>query len=277
MHLAFKVARGNESRLLNVPLQTPNSSGQDLRILDLGCGMGIWLLDIAEQYPNTEYLGVDFCAMEPPALLNNVTIRSEVDYEEFWDFDEHLHSWDFIHLQKALGSVSNWGQIYFNILLHLKPGTGWFESVEIDLTPRCDDDSLRPGMLSQWYEYINQAYDMAGRSITYNENTGTDLEQAGFTDIRHERCFLPLNGWPHDRKDHTTGMGYNIALSPSENKTGGYGMDAMSVAPLTRVLQWPVERAHQLCEDALSQASDTNVKVYNWLHVWSARAPEAAA
>jgi SAM-dependent methyltransferase len=273
MHQLFKVARGKERRLLNAPFQasTGSAPGDRQRILDLGCGTGIWLLDIAEVYPEAECVGVDLHQMGPPALLTNVTLRANTDYETPWSLGER--SWDLIHLQCALGSVSSWEQLYFKVIQSLKPDTGWFESVEIDLTPRCDDGSLQPGMLSQWYEYITQVYTVLSRPIVYNENTGAELEKAGFRDIRHERYLLPLNGWPLDRKDHTAGMWYNIALSAGENKTGGFGMEAISLAPLTRVFNWPVEHARQLCEDALQQASDPNVKVYNWLHVWSARAP----
>jgi ubiquinone/menaquinone biosynthesis C-methylase UbiE len=275
MHQLFKVARGKERRLLNAPFQeaTATTSPDNLRILDLGCGTGIWLLDMAEVYQDAECLGVDLNQMGPPVVLKNVTLRAGQDYEMPWSFGDH--SWDLIHLQCALGSVSHWEQMYANILRHLKPGTGWYESVEIDMTPRCDDGSLgqRPGMLSQWYDYIYQVYNVLSRPIAYNENTGADLERAGFVDIRHERYLLPLNGWPLERKDHTAGMWYNIALSAGEDKTGGYGMEAISLAPLTRVFHWPVEHARQLCEDALKQASDPTVHAYNWLHVWSARAP----
>ena len=273
MHQLFKVARGKERRLLNAPFQASTSSvpGDAPRILDLGCGTGIWLLDMAEIYPEAECLGVDLHHMGPPSVLDNVTLRGNMDYETPWSLGER--SWDLIHLQCALGSVSSWEALYQKIIRHLKPGTGWFESVEIDLTPRCDDGSLPAGMLSQWYEYISQVYSVLSRPIVYNQNTGAELERAGFCDIRHQQYLLPLNGWPLDRKDHAAGMWYNISLSAGENKTGGYGMEAMSLAPLTRVYEWPVEHARQLCEDALRQASDPNVHVYNWLHVWSARAP----
>ena len=273
MHKLFNVVRGRERRLLNAPFQAAMSGvpGDAPRILDLGCGTGIWLLDMAEIYPDAECLGVDLHHMGPPSVLDNVTLRGNMDYETPWSLGER--SWDLIHLQCALGSVSSWEQLYQKVMRHLKPGTGWFESVEIDLTPRCDDGSLQEGMLSQWWGYISQVYSVLSRPIVYNQNTGADLERAGFIDIRHEQYLLPLNGWPLDRKDHKAGMWYNIALSAGENNTGGYGMDAISLAPLTRVYQWPVEHARQLCEDALKQASDPNVHVYNWLHVWSARAP----
>lgn len=273
MHQLFKVARGKERRLLSAPFQanTSGAPGDSPRILDLGCGTGIWLLDMAEEYPEAECLGIDLHQMGPPALLKNVTIRASIDYEMPWSLGEQ--SWDLIHLQCALGSVTNWGHLYFKIIQHLKPGTGWFESVEIDLNPRCDDGSLGNGKLPSWYRYISQVYHALNRPIIYDENTGAELERAGFIDIHHEQYLLPLNGWPLDRKDHTAGMWYNIALSAGENKTGGFGIDAISLLPLTKIFSWPVEHVRQLCEDALKEASDPNIKVYNWLHVWSARAP----
>ena len=47
----------------------------------------------------------------------------------------------------------------------------------------------------------------------------------------------------------------------------------MSLAPLARIYQWPVDHVRQFISDALKQVSDTNIHAYNVLHVWTARAP----
>jgi trans-aconitate methyltransferase len=272
MHTLFLTARSD--RLLNAPFEEKPPSGPTgnrSRVLDLGCGTGIWLLAMAERYKNTELLGIDLAGMGPESLLPNVELRFPCDYESPWSLGER--SWDIIHLQMGLGSVANWSMLYHKVLNHLRPGVGWFEQVEIDLTPRCDDGTMTDGALKVWYENLVGATSAIGRSIAYDPQTRQKLKDTGFTDIKEERYLLPYNGWPADRKDHRVGLWYQIALSEGHENTGGYGMEAMSLAPLSRIYQWPVDHVRRLCSDALQQVSDTKVHGYNYLYVWTARAP----
>jgi SAM-dependent methyltransferase len=272
MHTMFLTARSDT--LLNAPFEEKPPSGPTgnrSRVLDLGCGTGIWLLAMAERYKNTELLGIDLAGMGPESLLPNVELRFPCDYESPWSLGER--SWDIIHLQLGLGSVANWSMLYHKVLNHLRPGVGWFEQVEIDLTPRCDDGTLNDGALKVWYEHLVGATSAIGRSIEYDPQTGQKLRDIGFTDIKEEQLKLPLNGWPLDRKEHRVGLWYHIALSEGHEDTGGYGVEAMSLAPLSRIYRWPVDHVRRLCSDALLQVSDGKVHAYNRLHVWTARAP----
>jgi SAM-dependent methyltransferase len=272
MHTLFLTARSK--RLLNAPFQERPPSGPTgnrTRVLDLGCGTGIWLLAMAEKYNNTELLGIDLAGMGPESLIPNVELRFPCDYESPWSLGER--SWDIIHLQMGLGSVANWSLLYHKVLSHLRPGVGWFEQVEIDFTPRCDDGTLNDGALNIWYQHLVGATSAIGRSIAYDPLTGQKLKEIGFTDIREEQIIIPYNSWPADKKDRDVGQWYRIALSESQELECCYGMEAMSLAPLSRIYQWPVDHVRRLVSDALQQVSNTNIHAYNRLHVWTARAP----
>lgn len=274
MHALLRAAR--EEKLLNAPTKAlelpPGPTGERSRVLDLGCGTGIWLNAMAEKWPEAEFLGVDMNMMGPATLLPNVDIRVPWDYESPWALGEE--SWDIIHLQMALGSVQNWGTLYRRILTHLKPGSGWFESVEIDFQPRCDDGTLQGGRLVEWWErYVRDAFKTVERPIEYNEGTGAALMEAGFKDVQHVSIRIPLNSWPPDKNEHLSGQWWTIAMSPGVQGTGGYGMEAYSLAALTRIYGWPADHVRRLCEEALAQAADPNVHAYNNLHIWWARAP----
>lgn len=274
MHTMFLTARGE--KLLNAPFQQRPITGFNSdrsRVLDLGCGTGIWMLDMAQRYKDTDFVGLDLCAQGPSTLLDNVEMRWPCDYESPWTLGEG--SWDIIHLQMGLGSVANWPALYHKILIHLRRGVGWFEQVEIDLTPRCDDGTLAEGALKDWYGYLVGATQAGGRCFGYNPNTRNLLVEAGFTDIREEVFKLPLNGWPTDRKDHRVGLWYNIALSEGHQGTGGRGMEAMSLAPLTRHYRWRPDHVRRLCAEALMQVNDVKAHAYHELHIWSARSARA--
>lgn len=272
MHTLLRTARNQ--KMLNARFQERQPSGPTgnrTRVLDLGCGTGIWLLAMAEENPHLELLGIDLAGMGPESLIPNVELRFPCDYESPWSLGER--SWDIIHLQLALGSVANWSMLYHKVLNHLRPGVGWFEQVEIDFTPRCDDGTLNDGALKVWYQHLVGATSAIGRSIAYDPLTGQKLKETGFTDITEEQIIIPLNGWPADEKDREVGRWYQIAFTDDPKLEATFGMEAMSLAPLSRIYQWPVDHVRRLVTDAMRQLSDPNVHAYNRLHVWTARAP----
>lgn len=283
MHTMIKVLRGPTNKLVHCPTDTLSKRPVSLadyhdraRVLDLGCGTGIWMLDMAKIYPDAQFVGVDIHNMGPPTLLPNISIRAPWDYETIWAMGER--SWDLIHLQMGLGSVGDWLGLYRKVIRHLLPGRGWFEQVEIDFEPRCDDGTLTRGRLSEWWElFVKPVYEESKRPLHYDGlRIQRELQAAGFVDIQRVTYQLPLNGWPQHASERRAGMWWNIALSSGHESTSGLGLEAMSLAALCKYGggSWTPEQVRRLCDEALQQASDPNIHAYNLLHVWWARAPE---
>lgn len=274
MHTMVLAARPRPYRLHFAPFATePNpDTGERPRVLDLGFGTGIWLLDMAEKYPNVDFHGVDLHNMAPDGLLYNILLRSPVDYESPWSVGES--SIDLIHLQMALGSVSNWLALYEKIYRHLKPG-GYIEHVEIDWTPRCDDDTLPSSWYTKWWHtYVGPPYNVAGRPITFNPQTQQLLESRGFINVRHEQYRIPTNGWSNIKSEHVSGTWWENAMASGDGR--GHGFEALSLAVLTHYQGWSAEHARKLCEDAMADAGNPNIHAYNWLHIyWAQKPPDA--
>lgn len=282
MHTMIKVLRGQANKLTHSPTDALARRPASLadyndrpRVLDLGCGTGIWMLDMAKQYPDAQFVGVDIHNMGPPTLLPNISIRAPWDYETIWAMGEH--SWDLIHLQMGLGSVGDWLGLYRKIIQHLIPGRGWFEQVEIDFEPRCDDGTLLPGRLIDWWKlFVKPVYEESKRPLHYDgQRIARELRAAGFVDIHSADFQLPLNGWSPNPTERRAGMWWNIALSSGDETTSGLGLEAMSLAALCKYGggSWTPTQVRRLCNEALVQASDPNVHAYMSLHVWYARAP----
>jgi len=272
MHTMILAARPRKGRLHHAPFNPrPDPvTGDHPRVLDIGSGTAIWLLDMAEKYADTEFYGVDMTNMAPEGLYHNIDVRSPVDYESPWAMGEG--SFDYIHLQMGLGSVGNFPLLYEKIYRHLKPG-GWFEHVEIDFAPQCMDKTLPPeGLLMKWWHtYVAPPYGVVGRPIVYDPNTEHLLHQKGFSNIKHEEYMLPLNGWSGETSRHVSGTWWEHAMSFGEGR--GHGLEALSLAVLTRVQGWSPEHARRLCEDALREATDPAIHAYNTLHIWWAQKP----
>lgn len=282
MHTMFMVVRDSGKRLTNCPTQhlTVQTSGwqQPPRVLDLGCGTGIWMLEMAQKFPHVEFVGVDLHHMGPPKLEPNVTYVAPWDYTSHWALGEK--SWDLIHLQMGRGSVQDWQKLYEKVLQHLVPGTGYFESVELDYEPRFMEGTPRPGTLAGWWEkYVKPAYEQATRPLHFDPATKEILERMGFKDVEHRQYMIPLNEWPPDDQapdylaNRRAARWWQVAMGPGDDGNGGRGLEALSLAPLCRGWHWPAEDVKRLCKDALVEASDPNVHAYNVLHVITARAP----
>src|SRR5437868_13764919 len=61
-HLYCFVWEGNYSSPMAKRLKEGNTS-----VLDIGCGPGIWILDMAQKYPQTSFIGIDISSMFPPS------------------------------------------------------------------------------------------------------------------------------------------------------------------------------------------------------------------
>ncbi|KAF2182567.1 S-adenosyl-L-methionine-dependent methyltransferase [Zopfia rhizophila CBS 207.26] len=248
-HKLFLVARRDQLHQAPIP---PN---WEPRILDLGCGTGIWAIDMADRYLNAEVLGLDLVNIQPEKIPPNLRFRVPRDYESPWSLGED--SWDLIHLRMACGSVSSWPELYQKIYTHLRPGSGWIEHVEIDLEPRCDDHTLSPdSALVKWYNYLADATARVSRPIGYNHQTRQMLQAAGFIDIQEIVIRAPYSSWPNDPHQKEIGRWYNLGITE--------GLEALSIAAFTRVNRWdPHEHVKPLIDAVRAQICNKKIHAYN--------------
>jgi len=261
-HQFFAVARRGQLHQAPVPVETHVQP----RKLDIGCGTGIWAIDMADKYLNAEVLGLDLVNIQPEKIPPNLRFRVPRDYESPWTLGED--SWDLIHLRMACGSVTSWPELYQKIFSHLKPGTGWIEHIEIDMEPRCDDHTLPPdSMLTKWYGWLADATHRASRPIAYEHNTRQLLQSSGFIDIQETVIRVPYNTWPNDPHQKDIGRWYNLGLTE--------GLEALTFAPLTRVYGWDLNaHVRPLLENVRRELCNRKIHAYNNIHIWTARRPQ---
>ncbi|KAI1965367.1 hypothetical protein LOZ58_001214 [Ophidiomyces ophidiicola] len=263
-HKMLCVARNGNLHV--APINRPNkeaSGDPGPRILDLGCGTGIWAMDMARQYPDADVYGVDLAPIQPSNPPLNCAFYSPRDYESQWLLGEE--SFDFIHLQMGCGSVTDWRTVYHRVIEHLRPGA-YFEQVEIDFEARSDGYTLGPSHpLSVWYRLLKEAMDTGRRPIAFDRRTIPRLENAGFVDITHSAIPLPLSMWGTDRHSMELGKWYSLAFSESAL--------ALLWAPLARMKNMPFDEINRLAEQAKAEAYKKDLRGYNVLHIFTARKP----
>ena len=238
----------------------PRPTG-NARFLDLGCGTGFWAIDSAKRYPNSYVLGVDIVATQPPNHPSNCEFSTPFDFERSWVKQGKL--WDVIHLQLGCGCMSDWPSVYRQAFAHLHPG-GWFEHLEIDFEPRCDNGSLNGMALPYWYQQLKKATEKLGHPLAHSfQGTVAELHKAGFAEISHYCIRLPLNPWPLGVQSRHIGCWYNLAMTQS--------IETLSLAPFSRAFGWPLSTIQCLAADVKSEILQTRVHSYNILHVYIAQ------
>lgn len=89
------------------------------------------------------------------------------------------------------GSVANWPGLYARIFDHLRCDA-WFEQLEVNFEPRCNDLPPEKGHLRFWYESLKTATDRLKRLLAHSpEKTLQWLQEAGFDRIRQRDRVTP--------------------------------------------------------------------------------------
>lgn len=73
------------------------------RVLDAGCGTGIWAIDFADEHPESEVLGIDLSPIQPSFIPPNVSFQVD-DLEQDWIFN---NKFDFIYARMLTGSFQD--------------------------------------------------------------------------------------------------------------------------------------------------------------------------
>ncbi|THC92165.1 hypothetical protein EYZ11_008380 [Aspergillus tanneri] len=224
-------------KLIHVPLPPTG------RFLDLGCGTGIWAIDLAKAYPEAVVVGVDLSPIQPSNSPQNCDFYAPFDFEFPWRMGSGF--WDVIRLQMCSGSVTSWPELYNQVFAHLRPGA-WLEQLEIDLEPRCENRTKDGSALQYWYQSLKWATEVTLRPIHHRCNTTlSQLQKAGFTDIRHKQITLPLNQWHLRCQKQHIGLWYGRVFFDS--------IEPLSLAPFTRILRWTPEEIHRLITDVKTE------------------------
>ncbi|KAN0061562.1 hypothetical protein ACQY0O_006409 [Thecaphora frezii] len=105
------------------------------RVLDVGCGAGSWCLDMALEWQQTEFIGLDVCPVQTPLAPMS---QPELERRISWvvaNFLETLpfpdNSFDFVHIRHLQQAIpeDRWGDVITEVERVLAPG-GKVEIVE---------------------------------------------------------------------------------------------------------------------------------------------------
>ncbi|KAI8983992.1 hypothetical protein BDF20DRAFT_857399 [Mycotypha africana] len=277
MHYILKATfHGNFIAPVQHLLESPLTLKGSTKVLDIGCGPGTWILEMATEFPNAEFYGIDDCPLFPSHIkpinshfrLHNIFKGLPFKDAEF----------DYIHMRMMIYYFSP-GELAFllnEIGRVLKPG-GYFEIVDTNYTIR------HPGPASNKIVNIDLKHTLHAASTSYPTIHATNIASAPsestnnhpifsflllnpnddghssgnsfigrFIDICQEHAVLPLGDWPDNgdpkiAKLHS--LNFQLLLSSITTNNVGRNSQRMHMQQTT---SWPLvdkETIHTILDE----------------------------
>ncbi|KAM0550592.1 hypothetical protein ACHAPJ_008850 [Fusarium lateritium] len=238
------------------PLENPQ------KIIDVGTGTGSWAIDMGDEYPSAEVIGIDLSPIQPPWVPPNVRFLVD-DAEATWLYSDN--SLDLVHLRNMSTAIKDWPALLEQIYRALKPG-GWIELPEFRWVYGCDDGTLRPDFTPpQMVDNIKAGLAKFGIEMHAAEKNEDRLRDAGFVNIRHEIKKVPVGPWPKDKNLKMIGL-YNRSVIYD-------GLQAITMGPYTRGLGWTPEEVEIFLVRVRKDLMDPSVHSYVHFHSLCAQKP----
>lgn len=176
------------------------------RCLDLGCGNGSWIMDVARDFPHCEAVAVDLVPMQSLTMPPN--LRSEVDdinlgLEHFYGDFNMVHAW------LIASGIKDYGQLIDQISHVLRPG-GLIDVMEWDFHVydsnfndiKLSTNELGPPWLARFVTFVQSAMRNRGGDIDGPARMETLIRNhPSFENLVHRDHWIPPSPWVKDQPD----------------------------------------------------------------------------
>ncbi|KAL1893852.1 hypothetical protein Cpir12675_003920 [Ceratocystis pirilliformis] len=234
-----------------------------MRILDLGCGTGIWAIEMADEFSQAEVYGIDLSPIQPDWVPPNCHFHVD-DYEDEWTWRED-EKFDYIHGRALGGTCADWTIFYQKIKNNLKPGA-WCEIQEYDAWVFSDDDSCdRARWTMDWVDKLDIASRKFGRTMNVARFHKQWMIDAGFEDVHEEIVRIPIGPWPKDPHLKELGRFEQIHMQMS--------VESHTLALFTRIWGYTEEQARLLIEGVKRDFRNKDLHLITSYRFISGRAP----
>ncbi|KAI8329533.1 S-adenosyl-L-methionine-dependent methyltransferase [Chlamydoabsidia padenii] len=164
------------------------------KVLDIGTGAGTWTLEMASEFSETDFYGIDLAPMYPSTIKPNNAYFQQHDMLDGLPFPDE--SFDFIYMRQMMTAVSKQQchALLTEIARVLKPN-GYLEIVDVEYQiqrPGPISSSLINKHLQQKMAMFNIESDLCTQLSTLLMTIKTN--QGGFIDTMQHKVTMPL-GW----------------------------------------------------------------------------------
>ncbi|KAI0431884.1 S-adenosyl-L-methionine-dependent methyltransferase [Xylaria sp. FL1042] len=240
-HQLFCITIGGKLNLCPFP-KTPK------RVLDIATGTGIWAIEFASQYPETEVVGTDLSPIQPHYLPENCRFEID-DAEDEWTYSEPF---SFIHGRALMSCFDDPSRVVKQAYENLEPG-GFIEFQDALFPMYWVGEPPRESALYRWNELLMEGVRRIGRSWSNVVNYPRYFEEAGFENIVDRRFYWPTSPWAKGKYFKTVAMYFQEDMIS--------GMEGISMKVLQATGMTP-EEIKDFCEEVKRDFRDTNLHAY---------------
>jgi len=179
-----------DGRLILAPVEQPKE------ILDIGCGTGLWAMEVADEFPDCEVYGIDLAPIQEVFVPQNCTFHLEnvLNGPIFQD-----EKFDLIQSRCLAPGFPDrrWPDYIAEIWRMTKP-LGWIQLIELDPIRRCDDGSMPVNSALAEYERIAMRVMKESYATTIHgalPKMARHVQKAGFINIKQIDIKTPLGNW----------------------------------------------------------------------------------
>lgn len=135
LHLQHWLFQSTLNYLVHPSIADAINTKKDLRVADLACGNGAWLIEVSERLPGAQLYGFDIQPAHFPSdaiLPSNIKLAQQDVLQGVWS-DDLTDSFDFVHIRAFSSLIKNndLSIILGTIKKLLKPG-GYLQWDETD-------------------------------------------------------------------------------------------------------------------------------------------------
>ncbi|WWC97760.1 hypothetical protein V866_004646 [Kwoniella sp. B9012] len=142
-HLAIRLLLGgNYLPHVGEYLRTHSPHGKDMRVLDLGCGTGTWCLEMAREFPEAEFIGIDLVPIQPDTLPVNCSFAMD-DITKGLPYPDG--TFDLVTGRLLVMGLRDYPSLLRDIARVIKPG-GMYVATEPDINLILPDGGSTAGL-----------------------------------------------------------------------------------------------------------------------------------
>ncbi|PHH82637.1 hypothetical protein CDD83_3211 [Cordyceps sp. RAO-2017] len=214
------------------------------KIIDIGTGIGSWVIDVADLYPSASVTGTDLSAIQPKWVPVNV--RMFVDDCEGPDW-LHGSGYDLVFFRGMAGVLRDLDGVLERIFPRIKIG-GWVEFHEVIPQIMCDDGSMSDDdPLRLFYDAVTEGLRRLGCDPLRTARLEETLDHAKFANVRCITKKVPISAWPRDGHLKAVGILMQTVMLESLDALAAKPLDALGMSPEDRRVL--MEKAEKSLED----------------------------
>ncbi|KAI1329044.1 S-adenosyl-L-methionine-dependent methyltransferase [Xylariaceae sp. FL0255] len=219
-----------------------------MRVLDIATGTGIWAIEFATQYPESQVIGTDLSPIQPHYLPDNCRFEID-DAEDEWTYTEPF---TFIHGRALLSCFDDPEKVVRQAYENLEPG-GFLEFQDAFFPMDWVGEPPTKTALYRWNCLMSEGVKNLGRSWSNVVYYPRYFEAAGFENISEKRFFWPTSPWAKGKYFKTVAMYFQEDLLS--------GMEGISMKVLTAA-GMSIEEISALCEEVRKDLRNTDIHAY---------------